>query len=410
MNTCDSNVLDSIFLSYGASKVDSFLDADVFILNTCSVRSHSEQKAFSYLGVVEEFKQQNPDVKIIVMGCMAERLGYEIKKRFKTIDLVIGTKDIDNAVSEILNLCYRKDSFKKPNSVIKSESEIVKHINIMKGCNNYCSYCIVPFVRGGERSFNYNKIIDECALMVKNGAKELILLGQNVNSYKYENVNFVSLLRNIASIENLERIRFVTNHPKDLNDELINIMATNPKVCSNIHLPMQSASNKILQLMNRKYSYEYYLSLIEKLRMAVRDVSVTTDIIVGFPGETDKDFECTLNAVKAIKFSRLYVFKYSPRPNTKAAGMIDNVSRADKKKRHAVILKESNKISAEIVSKMIGSTQQVLTEKIENGFMRARTRNGCEVFLRVNKKYYGKILSVNIREAKVNSLFGDVID
>jgi len=412
MNICDSNKLDSIFLAYGASRVDSFLEANVFILNTCSVRAQSEQKAFSYLGVVEEFKRQNPeiDIKVAVMGCMAERLGYKIRKRFKTVDLVIGTKDIDTAVSKILNLCYEKGSLEKTNFDTKSESKIARYVTIMKGCNNYCSYCIVPFVKGGEKSFNYNAIMDECYLMVKDGAREIILLGQNVNSYKYGDVNFASLLRNIASIENLKRIRFMTNHPKDLSDELINVMATNPKVCSNIHLPMQSASNKILQLMNRKYTYEYYLSLIEKLRTAMPGINITTDIIVGFPGETDKDFEYTLTAVKTIRFGGLYVFKYSPRPNTKALEMIDNIPEVEKKRRHAVIFKESNKISAEIVSKMVGSTQQILVEKVDNYFMRARTKNGYKVFLRINKEYYGRILNVNIKEAKINSLFGEVVD
>lgn len=410
MNMCDSDRLDSILLAYGASKVDNFLDADIFILNTCSVRMQSEQKTFSYLGRIEEFKQQNSDIKIIVMGCMAERLGYDIKKRFKSIDLVIGTKDIDSGISKIIDLCCLKNSFKKINSNVKFRSKIVSHITIMKGCNNYCSYCIVPFVRGIEKSFDYNTIINKCSLVVKNGVKEIILLGQNVNSYKYKNVDFSILLKNVASIKNLERIRFLTNHPKDLNDNLIDVIAKNSKICSHIHLPMQSASNKILQLMNRKYTYEHYSYLIKKLRFAVPDISITTDIIVGFPGETDKDFEYTLNAVKTIRFGGLYVFKYSPRPNTKAFEMSDNVSMVEKKRRHAIVLEESNKISSEIVSKMVGSKHKVLVEKVGNGFMEARTKSGRKVFIKINKEYYGKILDVVIKEAKVNSLFGDVID
>jgi tRNA-2-methylthio-N6-dimethylallyladenosine synthase len=408
MNVCDSGMLGSTLSTYGASQVNSLSDADVVILNTCSVREQAEQKAFSYLGRVEEFKQQNPFIKIVVIGCMAERLGQKIKKRFNNIDLIIGAREIDNAALKIINLCSMSDVSKKDQPDIKSE--IIRYVSIMRGCDNYCSYCVVPFVRGREKSLDYKTILNECSLMVKNGAKEIMLLGQNVNSYQYENMNFASLIKKVAAIENLERIRFMTNHPKDLNDDLINIMATNPKVCSHIHLPMQSASDKILKAMNRKYTYERYLGLINKLRITIPDVSITTDIIVGFPYETEKDFEDTLNAVKSIRFGGLYVFRYSPRPNTRAADMIDNVPLEEKKRRHAIILEESNKISIEIVSKMVGSTQQVLIEKIENDVIEARTRSGRKVFVECGKEYeLGKQINVNIKEAKINLLFGGII-
>ncbi|MDR0800683.1 MAG: tRNA (N6-isopentenyl adenosine(37)-C2)-methylthiotransferase MiaB [Endomicrobium sp.] len=407
MNVCDSDMLGSVFSAYGASKVNNLSEADVVILNTCSVRAQAEQKAFSYLGRVKEFKQKNPCIKIVVIGCMAERLGPNIKKRFNNVDLIIGAKDIDNAALRIMNLFRTNYSTKKVNSKIKSE--IVRYVTIMRGCDNYCSYCTVPFVRGREISINCETIINECSSMVKNGTREIILLGQNVNSYQYEDVNFASLIKKTAAIENLERIRFMTNHPKDLSDDLIKIMATEPKICSHIHLPMQSASNKILKAMNRKYSYEHYLGLIKKLRTAVPGVSITTDIIVGFPGETDVDFEDTLKAVKTIRFGGLYVFRYSPRPDTKAAEMIDDVPFEEKKRRHAIILKESNKISIEIVSEMLGSTQQVLAEGIKNGIIKARTRNGRKVFAEGKKEYIGKHINVNIKEAKINSLFGDII-
>ena len=319
MNMCESDVLSSVFSAYGASKVSSLSDADVAILNTCSVRAQAEQKAFSYLGRMKEFKQKNPNIKVVVIGCMAERLGSKIKKRFNSVDLIIGAKDIDNAALRIMDLFHMSNFAKKVNSEIKSE--VTRYVTIMKGCDNYCSYCTVPFVRGKEISINFEKIVNKCSSMVKNGAREITLLGQNVNSYKCEDVNFASLIKKVAAIENLKRIRFMTNHPKDLSDDLIKIMATEPKVCSHIHLPMQSASDKILKAMNRKYSHEHYLKLIKKLRAAIPAISVTTDIIVGFPGETDEDFEDTLEAVKTIKFDGLYVFKYSPRPNTKASRM-----------------------------------------------------------------------------------------
>jgi tRNA-2-methylthio-N6-dimethylallyladenosine synthase len=407
MNVCDSDMLGSVFSAYGAAKVSNLSEADVVILNTCSVRAQAEQKAFSYLGRIKEFKKKNPRIKMVVIGCMAERLGPNIKKRFNSVDLIIGAKDIDNVALKIMNLLRTNYSVKEVNSEIKSE--IVRYVTIMRGCNNYCSYCTVPFVRGREASINCETIINECSSMVKNGAREIILLGQNVNSYQYEDVNFVSLIKKAAAIENLERIRFMTNNPKDLSYDLIKIMATEPKVCSHIHLPMQSASDKLLKVMNRKYSYEYYLGLIKKLRTAVPGVNITTDIIVGFPGETDEDFEDTLKAVKTIRFGGLYVFRYSPRPNTKAAEMIDDVPFEEKKRRHAIILKESNKISIEVISEMLGSTQQVLAEEIKNGIIKARTKNGCKVFTEGRKEYIGKHINVNIKEAKINSLFGDVV-
>jgi tRNA-2-methylthio-N6-dimethylallyladenosine synthase len=407
MNVCESDKLGLALSVCGVSKVDSLQKADLVILNTCSVRAQAEQKAFSFLGRAQEFKQEKTNIKIVVIGCMAERIGPKIKRRFKNVDLVVGAKDIDNAALKIANLCNLQGShFKK----YKKSSNIVKYITIMRGCGNYCSYCVVPFVRGREVSLDNLNIIEECSLSVKNGAKEIMLLGQNVNSYRYKDVNFALLVKEIAEIDGLERIRFMTNHPKDLSDELIDMMATVSKVCPHIHLPMQSASNKILRSMNRKYTYEHYVGLVKKLRTVVPHISITTDIIVGFPGETKEDFEETLKAVKDIGFGGLYVFRYSSRPNTKAANMVDDVSLEEKKRRHKLILEESNKISAQIVASMVGSIQQVLTEKIENGVIEARTRGGRKVFIKGgSEKDLGKHLNVSIKEAKMNSLFGDII-
>jgi tRNA-2-methylthio-N6-dimethylallyladenosine synthase len=391
----------------GASKVNSLQEADLVILNTCSIRAQAEQKAFSFLGRAQEFKQEKPNIKIVVVGCMAERIGPKVKRRFKNVDLVIGAKDVDNAVLKIANLCNLNDFYF---GKYKKYSNIVEYITIMRGCDNYCSYCVVPFVRGREISLDSLNIIEECSLAVKNGAKEIILLGQNVNSYRYKDFSFTSLVKEVSKIDGLERIRFMTNHPKDLSDELIDMMATVSKVCSHIHLPMQSASNKILKCMNRKYTYKHYVDLVNRLRTAIPGISITTDIIVGFPGETKGDFEETLKAVKDIRFGGLYVFRYSPRPNTKAANMLDDVSLEEKKRRHKLILEESNKISVQIVASMVDSIQQVLAEKIENGVIEARTRGGRKVFIKNgSEKDLGKHLNVTIKEAKINSLFGDII-
>jgi tRNA-2-methylthio-N6-dimethylallyladenosine synthase len=407
MNVCESDKLGFALSTYGASRVNCFVEADVVILNACCVRSQAEQKAFSYLGRLEEFKQEKSNVKIVVVGCMAERLGAKIKKRFKSVDLIIGAKNSDNIALKIMNL-YGNNTLKQEN--MKVAFDIVKYVIIMRGCNNYCSYCIVPFVRGSEKSLSTKDIVNECILASENGAKEVILLGQNVNSYLYKDINFTSLIRKIVAIKNIERVRFMTNHPKDLNDDLINVMATETKVCSHIHLPMQSASNKILKAMNRKYTYEHYIELINKLRVAIPDINITTDIIVGFPGETEKDFEETLKAIKNIRFGWLYVFKYSPRPSTKAAEMVDDVTLIEKKRRHSIILEEANKISIEIVSSMVGSLQTVLAEKIEKGVIEAKTKSGRKVFISGGaEKYLGSQFNVYIKEARINSLLGCIV-
>jgi tRNA-2-methylthio-N6-dimethylallyladenosine synthase len=408
MNVCESETLSSMLSTYGMVQINNTLDADIIILNTCSVRAQAEQKAFSYLGRVEEIKKQKPNIKIVVIGCMAERLGTKVKKRFKTVDLVLGAKDIDNFALKILNLC----NFEKISSdiLINRSSEIVRYITIMKGCNNFCAYCVVPFVRGKEISLDNKGIFDKCKVMVKNGTKEIMLLGQNVNSYKYNSTNFVSLVKNICKIDGLERLRFMTNHPKDLSDDLIDLIVSEKKICHHIHLPMQSGSNKVLKEMNRKYTYEHYLELVNNLKNKIHDISITTDVIVGFPGETEKDFNDTFKAVENIRFDGLYVFRYSPRPSTKASTMFDDVPLEEKKRRHSIILNASNKISTEIVSSMVGKTFEVLAEGFNFNVLEARTNSGRKVFIKdTDKDYIGKIFKVQINESKVNSLFGNIV-
>jgi tRNA-2-methylthio-N6-dimethylallyladenosine synthase len=408
MNVCESDTLSEALSDYEMLKVSNVSDADIIILNTCSVRSQAEQKAFSYIGRIEDLKKQNPNVKVVVIGCMAERLGTKIRKRFKSVDLVLGIKDIDKFALKIVNLC----KFNTVNSdvLVNNTSQIISYVTIIRGCNNFCSYCVVPFVRGREVSLDNQTILNQCQKFVQNGTKEIMLLGQNVNSYKYGQTNFVSLVRDICKIDGLKRLRFMTNHPKDLSDELIELIANEKKICHHIHLPMQSGSNKILKAMNRKYTYEYYLELVYKLRTKVPEISITTDIIVGFPEETDKDFNDTFEAIKNIRFDGLYVFKYSPRPNTKASNMLDDVPLEEKKNRLSIILNEANKISSEIVSSMVGKTLEVLTDNFYDNTLEAKTKSGRKVFIKnANKDYLGKILNVCIEESKVHSLFGNIV-
>jgi tRNA-2-methylthio-N6-dimethylallyladenosine synthase len=342
MNVCDSNVLSLSLSACGALKTNSFSEADVVILNTCSVRAQAEQKAFSWLGRAEELKAIKKDLQVVVIGCMAQRLGDKIQKRFKSVSLIIGAKNIDEAAKKIMQLRHFNDAA-LPAPPLHFWISALDCVVIMRGCDNYCSYCVVPYVRGKEISLNFEDIIKECQICVKNGIKEITLLGQNVNSYNYNGLNFSRLLKKIAAINELETLTFMTSHPKDLSDDLIDVMSNEPKIKKYIHLPMQSGSDKILNLMNRKYTYAHYKGLIDKLRAKIPNINITTDIIVGFPQETQEDFDQTLQAVKDIKFNALFVFKYSPRPNTKAAQMKDDVPLDEKKRRHNLILEEAKR-------------------------------------------------------------------
>jgi tRNA-2-methylthio-N6-dimethylallyladenosine synthase len=278
----------------------------------------------------------------------------------------------------------------------------------MRGCQNYCSYCIVPYVRGPEISLDYQDIINEIDASVKTGVKEVTLLGQNVNSYNNRGVNFTQLLQKISSQTEIENIRFMTNHPKDLSQDLIDEIAANPKICRHIHLPMQSASDDILKKMNRKYTYNQYENLVDKIRNKIPDINITTDIIVGFPGETDVDFERTLNAVRKIKFGGIFGFKYSPRPKTVAYKLEDNVSTEIKKQRLAVLLEESNLISKEINESYIGKTVDVLVENYNNKVCDGRNSQNIKIFFESEKSLIGKKVKVTVVKALANSMFAEL--
>ncbi|MDR2191287.1 MAG: tRNA (N6-isopentenyl adenosine(37)-C2)-methylthiotransferase MiaB [Endomicrobium sp.] len=423
MNICDSDAVSLSLLTFGADKVNALVDADVAVLNTCSVRAQAEHKAYSWLGRAEELKAVKKDLKIIVIGCMAQRLGDKITKRFKSVDLVIGAKDIEEAAKKIIELQNKNSKAQKTDARSgKPDADIsdfslklstpsanpVRYLTIMRGCDNYCSYCVVPFVRGNEISLNCEDILKQCEIYAENGTKEIKFLGQNVNSYNYGGINFAALLEKASEIEKISRIRFMTNHPKDLSQDLIDAIASLPKVCNHIHLPMQSASDKILQSMNRKYTYSHYRLLVEQLRKKIPDINITTDIITGFPQETQEDFQATLRAVKDIRFGGAYIFRYSPRPNTAAAAMSDDVPIEEKKRRLQILLDETNKISAEIAASAVGRRRLVLAEKCEDGVLETRTKDNRKVFVKGSPQDIGKEIDVLIAQAKINSLFGEI--
>ena len=402
MNVNDSDKMAEILSEYGCVRTNDMLQADIVIVNTCSVRFSAEHKAYSLLGRLKEQKDKNPNLIIGVTGCMAQYAAKEIKSRCKFVDFVLGAKKVDS-FSETIDKYIQT---KSENEYKQENSEVFKYITIMRGCSNFCSYCIVPHVRGPEVSIDYNEIIKEVNETVDVGTKEIILLGQNVNSYNYNGINFTQLLQKISQIDAVQRIRFMTNHPKDFSDELIDEIAINKKICRHIHLPLQSGSNNILKAMNRKYTYEQYKTLYEKIKNKIPDINITSDIIIGFPGETDEDFQDTFNASRQLQFGGLFIFKYSPRPKTYAAKLKNVVPLEIIKKRHALLLEDSNIISKNINEKYIDTTIEVLVERVNNSVAEARNSQNIKVFFDSKENLKGKIVNVKITKVLPNSMSG----
>ena len=403
MNANDSDKMAEILLENGCMQTDDMLQANIVIINTCSVRFSAEHKAYSLLGRLKEQKDINPNLIIGVTGCMAQYAAKEIKSRCKYVDFVLGAKDL-NLFSKII-IKYLPKS--KENVKYKQENkEVFKYITIMRGCSNFCSYCIVPYVRGPETSINYNEIIKEVNEAVDGGAKEIILLGQNVNSYNYEGVNFTHLLQKVSQIDKVKRIRFMTNHPKDFSNELIEEIATNKKICRHIHLPLQSGSNAILKAMNRKYTYEQYETLFNKIKNSIADINITSDIIIGFPGETDEDFKATFDASRKLQFGGLFIFKYSSRPKTVSAKLKNIVPLEVIKKRHTLLLEDSNIISKKINEKYINQVVEVLVENFKKNIAQARNSQNIKIFFDTDKNLVGQIVNVKITKALPNSMLG----
>jgi len=407
MNVNDSEKIALFLLEHGCCSVDNIEQADIVILNTCSVRFSAEHKAYSFLGRVKEYKQQNPDMIVAVVGCMAQYAYKEIKQRFDFVNFILGAKHIDEFskyISKYIDISSSSDI-----TIQNKENQFFKFVTIMRGCQNFCSYCIVPYVRGPEISLDFEDIINEINNLVQNGVKEVTLLGQNVNSYKNKEVNFTNLLQKISAETDIENIRFMTNHPKDLSDDLIDEISNNSKICKHIHLPLQSGSDNILKNMNRKYTYDHYRNLVDKIRNKIPDINITTDIIVGFPGETDNDFDKTFQAIKQIKFGGIFGFKYSPRPKTLAYKLQDDVSETVKKQRLAILLEESNKISKQLNENYIGKTADVLVENFSNDTADGRNSQNIKIFFKCSKNIVGQKVKVKITKALANSMTGEII-
>ena len=416
MNARDSEKLTGILEEIGYTMVQDE-HADFVIYNTCTVRDNANQKVYGRLGFLHSLKKKNPHMVIALCGCMMQEptVVEKLKKSYRFVNLIFGTHNIYK-FAELLYSCYDTDRmvidiWKDTDQIVEDLPAERKYffksgVNIMFGCNNFCSYCIVPYVRGRERSREPKDIIREIENLAADGVVEVMLLGQNVNSYgkNLEHpVSFADLLREVAKIEGIERIRFMTSHPKDLSDELIEAMKELPKVCHHMHLPLQSGSSRLLKIMNRRYTKEQYLNLVEKLRAAVPDISLTTDIIVGFPGETEEDFQETLDVVRKVRYDSAFTFIYSKRTGTPAAAMENQVPEDVVKDRFDRLLKEVQEISKEMSSRFEGQTMPVLVEQIneqDDSLVTGRMDNNLLVHFPGTADMIGRIVDVKLTESK----------
>ena len=440
---CQMNVSDSEFFAnilttqYNCELTDDISNADIAIFNTCTVRQHAEDRALSIIGRLKRWKEESNGRLLVVCGCAVERLKDTLKARFPFIDVLISSKDVlqfGEIIAKYLPIGQDRSKFIKNYPIIrnlgdKEKLQVTAFVPIMRGCNNFCSYCIVPYVRGEEYSIPPKEIFNEISYLVANGIREVTLIGQNVNSYRWklenntvhccnnkEFVDFAGLLEEINKIDGLKRIRFLTNHPKDMNDRIISAVGNLEKVCKHIHLPLQSGSSRILQLMNRKYTKEEYLRLVDKIYSKIPNVSITTDIIVGFPTETEKDFKETLEVVSQVGFDNAFCFKYSVREMTAAAkNFVDDVPRKVKEERLAELLNLVNEIAYKKNKARIGKVEEILIEKISTTSntteLIGRIDNNITTKVRVNENIYhlGDIVKVKIIDATTHTLFGKTV-
>ena len=417
MNARDSEKLRGTLKAIGYEEADSEETADFVIYNTCTVRENANNKVYGRLGYLNGFKKKNPHMLIALCGCMMqeEKVVEKIRRSYPFVDLIFGTHNIfkfaELTASALEQQKMVVDIWDGTDQIVEKlpnerKFRFKSGVNIMFGCNNFCSYCIVPYVRGRERSRKPDEIIREIREFVADGVIEVMLLGQNVNSYgkNLEHpVSFAKLLTEIEKIDGLERIRFMTSHPKDLSDELIEVMGRSEKICRHLHLPLQSGSSRILKIMNRHYDKEQYLNLVDKIRKAVPDIAITTDIIVGFPGETEEDFEETMDVVRRVRYDSAFTFIYSKRTGTPAASMENQVPEDEVRRRFDRLLKEVQSIAAEKSEALTGQIRDVLVESInqqDSGLVTGRLSNNSVVHLPGDASLIGRIIPVRLEECK----------
>ena len=426
MNARDSEKLSGILREAGYVETENE-DADFVIYNTCTVRENANLRVYGRLGVLHGYKKKNPNMKIALCGCMMQEATVveKLQKSYRFVDLIFGTHNIFK-FAELLAMTLESDRmiidiWKDTDQIVEDLPNERKYafksgVNIMFGCNNFCSYCIVPYVRGRERSREAKDIVREIEALVKDGVVEVMLLGQNVNSYGKnleQPMTFAELLREIEQIDGLERIRFMTSHPKDLSDDLIDVMANSRKICPHLHLPLQSGSSRILKAMNRRYDKEKYLALAKKIRERMPDIALTTDIIVGFPGETEEDFQETLDVVRQVRYDSAFTFIYSKRTGTPAAVMEDQIPEDVVKDRFDRLLKEVQTISKEMAERFTGNEETVLVEEKNSqmdGYVTGRLGNNHVVHFEGSQELIGKLIRVRLDECRGFYYMGTMLD
>ncbi len=427
MNEHDSEKIAGMLEEKGYLPAKDRENADVIVVNTCSVRENADNRFFGQLGVIKKIKERHPDHIVAVCGCMMqqEHITERIRQKYSWVDIMFGTMSI-HEFPRLLDECL--STRRKAMLIYENQEHVIEglparrkfsyksFVDIMNGCNNFCTYCIVPYTRGRERSRTPESIVTEIRGLAAEGVKEVTLLGQNVNSYgncSDFDCDFAGLIYMINEIDGIERIRFMTSHPKDLSDRLIQAFCDCEKLCRHIHLPVQSGSTRILRRMNRRYTKEDYLQLVEKIRDAVPDMAITTDVIVGFPGETEEDFEETLDLVRKVRYDSAFTFLYSVRTGTPAAEYEDQVSESIKHQRFERLVETLNAITAEKNALYAGRTEKVLVEGVSKSD--ERTCSGrTDTFKLVNfnggADQIGQIVDVRITETKTFSLFGEIVE
>ncbi len=424
MNARDSEKLTGILIQAGFSII-SEESADFVIYNTCTVRDNANQRVYGRLGVCGGYKKKNPHMKIALCGCMMQEPSVieKIRKSYRFVDLIFGTHNLYKFPEYLVN-CLEQDGqiidiWNEPDQIEENLPVARKYpfksgVNIMFGCNNFCTYCIVPYVRGRERSRDPKEIIRECERLASEGVVEVMLLGQNVNSYGrgLENpISFPELLREIEKIEGIRRIRFMTSHPKDLSDELIETIKDSNKICRHIHLPLQSGSSRILKAMNRCYDKEKYLALAKKIRAEIPDVSITTDIIIGFPGETKEDVDETIDVIRQVEYDNAFTFIYSKRTGTPAASMADQVPEEESHIQFDRVLAEVQKYAKKQSARFEGRVMEALVEEVnenDSSLVTGRLSNNMIVHFPGDESMIGKFVDVRLKECKGFYYIGEI--
>ncbi|MCF7912379.1 MAG: tRNA (N6-isopentenyl adenosine(37)-C2)-methylthiotransferase MiaB [Candidatus Cloacimonetes bacterium] len=419
MNVADSELVMTILNDNGFESAAEIFEADVILFNTCSVRQHAEDRVLGRIN--NEMKHKlSRNVKIGVIGCMAQRLGEELMQLSSGVDFVVGV-DMYDKLPEIISSAFHQEMLSVtdinneqvyPDIMPVHQDPLKAFVTIMRGCNNFCSYCIVPYTRGRERSRGYAEILEDVRIAVEQGRREVMLLGQNVNSYQYQDISFPLLLKKASAVHGVNRIRFTTSHPKDLSDHLIEVMAENEKICQHFHLAMQSGDDEILTRMNRGYTASHYYNLIAKLRKAMPEIAITTDVIAGFPGETEAQFQRTYDLMKAIEFDYAYMFKYSPRTGTKAALYTDQVPEEVRLDRLQRLISQQEKITHKKYQEQIGKIREIYVEGISRkseSEVAGKTPDFKVTVFPGTKEMIGKFINVKIVDAVGWTLKGEVI-